>query len=43
MKQLTQVQFYSYRLQLRNDEIPSIHMAGRLFQQYICDIWVSSD
>jgi hypothetical protein len=43
MKRLTQVQFYSYRLQLRNDEIPSLHMAGRLFQQYICDMWVSSD
>jgi len=42
-KQMSQVQFYSYRLHLRDKDFPSIHMGGRLFQQYICDVWVSSD
>ena len=40
---MSQVQFYSYRLHLRDKDFPSIHMGGRLFQQYICDVWVSSD
>jgi hypothetical protein len=42
-KRLTQVQFYSYRLHLHDSDFPSIHIGGRLFQQYICDVWVSSD
>ena len=40
---MSQVQFYSYQLHLRDRDFPSIHMGGRLFQQYVCDIWVSSD
>jgi hypothetical protein len=40
---LTQVQFYSYRLHMRQDEFPILHFGGRLFQQYICDMWVSTD
>ena len=42
-KRMTQVQFYSYRLHLRNNKFPSTHLGGRLFQQYVCDIWVSAD
>jgi hypothetical protein len=40
---MSQVQFYSYRLHLHDADFPSIHMGGRLFQQYLCDIWVSCD
>ena len=43
VKRMTQVQFYSYRLHVRDNDYPTIHLAGRLFQQYLCDIWVSSD
>ena len=37
-KRMTQVQFYSYCLHLRDTDFPSLHIGGRLFQQYICDI-----
>src|SRR6266853_3352916 len=40
---MSQVQFYSYHLHLRDNKFPSIHLGGHLFQQYVCDIWVSSD
>jgi hypothetical protein len=42
-KRMSQVQFYSYRLHLRDNDYPSIHLGGRLFQQYVCDMWVSTD
>jgi hypothetical protein len=42
-KHMTQVQFYSYRLHTRENEFPIIHCGGRLFQQYACDIWISTD
>ena len=42
-KHMSQVQFYCYRLHTRQNEFPIIHYGGRLFQQYLCDIWVSTD
>jgi Helitron helicase-like domain at N-terminus len=42
-KHVTQVQYYSYRLHTREDEFPIIQCGGRLFQQWICDMWVSTD
>ena len=42
-KHVSQVQFYSYRLHTRTNEFPIILCGGRLLQQYICDMWVSTD
>jgi len=42
-KHITQVQFYSYRLHSRDNEFPIVQHGGRLFQQYVCDVWVSTD
>jgi Helitron helicase-like domain at N-terminus len=42
-KHVTQVQFYSYRLHTRNNEFAIIQYGSRLFQQYLCDIWISTD
>ena len=42
-KHITQVQFYSYRLHCRENEFPILQYGGRLFQQYVCDVWVSTD
>jgi hypothetical protein len=42
-KSITQVQFYSYQLHTRQDKFPIIQYGGHLFQQYICDVWVSTD
>jgi hypothetical protein len=40
---VTQVQYYSYCIHTRDNEFPTLHLGGRLFQQYICDIWISTD
>ena len=40
---MSQIQFYSFRLHTRENELPLLHHGGRLFQQYLCDAWVSSD
>ena len=42
-KHITQVQFYSYRLHTRQDEFPILQCGGHLYQQYICNMWVSTD
>lgn len=42
-RHITQVQFYSYRLHTRQHEYPTLQFGGRLFQQYVCDMWVSTD
>jgi hypothetical protein len=42
-RNLTQVMFYSYRLHTHNDEFPILQYGGRLFQQYVCDVWISTD
>ena len=40
---VTQTQYSSFRLHTRNGEYPTIHRGGRLFQQYIVDMWASAD
>src|SRR6267142_6595162 len=42
-KRLTQVHFYSFCLFTRDNEFPILHHGGCLFQQYLCDIWVSTN
>jgi helitron helicase-like protein len=42
-KYITQVKFYSYYLYMRNNEFPTLQCGDHLFQQYICDMWVSTD
>lgn len=42
-KHVTQAMFYSYRLHTRDNQFPIIHYGGRLFQQFVCDVWVSTD
>lgn len=39
---VTQKSYYSYRLMERN-EFSILHMSGRLFQQYIVDVYASTD
>ena len=36
---VSQMQFYSYRLQIRSSQPGSLHLGGRLFQQYIVDAY----
>jgi hypothetical protein len=38
---MTQLQFHSYRLHTHEDEFPLIHYGGCLFQQHLCNMWVS--
>ncbi|TFY55103.1 hypothetical protein EVG20_g9444 [Dentipellis fragilis] len=40
---LTQLHFYSYRIHTRDGQFPTLHLGGRLFQQYLCDMWVSTE
>ena len=40
---ITQVQYYSYRLHTQQNEFPILQHGGCLFQQYVCDVWVSTD
>jgi hypothetical protein len=40
---VTQTQYSSYRIHTRNTEYPMIHRGGRLFQQYIVDMWASAN
>ena len=40
---ITQTQYSSFCLHIRNGEYPTIHRGGRLFQQYIVDMWASAD
>jgi hypothetical protein len=42
-KYITQVKFYSYCLHMHNNKFPTLQCGGRLFQQYIYDMWVSTD
>jgi Helitron helicase-like domain at N-terminus len=43
LKCLSQLQFYAYCIHTHLNEFPIIHHGGCLFQQYLCDIWVSTD
>ena len=40
---ISQTQFSSFRLHTRHEEYSSIHRGGRLFQQFIVDMWASAD
>ena len=40
---VTQTQYSAFRLHTRNNEYSTIHRGGRLFQQYIVDMWASAD
>ena len=40
---VTQTQYASFRLHTHNEEYSSLHRGGRLFQQYIVDMWASAD
>jgi len=42
-KRMSQAQFRSFRLHMRDSSFPSIHLGSRLFQQYMRDMWVSAD
>jgi len=42
-KRVSQTEFYAFRLHTRRGEYPTIHRGGRLFQQYIVDVWASAD
>ena len=42
-KHITQIQYYSFRLHTRETEFPILQLGGRLFQQYVCDVWISTD
>jgi hypothetical protein len=42
-KTVSQAQYYSYRLHTRHGEFSTLHYGGRLFQQYVCDVWISTD
>ncbi|CAG8579417.1 11975_t:CDS:2, partial [Acaulospora morrowiae] len=40
LRRITMIQYYSYRLQIRQLESFVLHRSGRLFQQYIVDAYV---
>ena len=42
-KHMSQVQFFSYCLHTQQNQFAIIQSKGHLFQQYLCDIWVSMD
>ncbi|EIW59201.1 uncharacterized protein TRAVEDRAFT_147095, partial [Trametes versicolor FP-101664 SS1] len=42
-RRLSQTRFYAYQLQVRPDEFSTILRSGRLFQQYIVDMWAAAE
>ena len=40
---ISQTEFSAFRLHTRAQEYPTLHRGGRLFQQYIVDMWASAD
>jgi len=40
---VSQTQYSGFRLHTRENEYPMIHRGGRLFQQYVVDMWASAD
>ena len=40
---ISQTEFSAFRLHTREKEYPTLHRGGRLFQQYIVDMWASAD
>jgi len=39
LSDLTALEFYNYRLRLRDRDFSLLHSAGRLFQQYVVDMY----
>ena len=39
----TQTQYSVFRMHTRASKYPTLHQSGRLFQQYIVDMWASAD
>ncbi|TDL14451.1 hypothetical protein BD410DRAFT_702923, partial [Rickenella mellea] len=42
-RRLSQTRFYAYCIQHRENTFPTILRGGRLFQQYLVDMWASAD
>lgn len=42
-KRLTAIRYYAYRLQVRDAQFSTIHLGGRLFQQFVVDMWASAE
>jgi len=40
---ITQTEYSAFRLHTHNGEYSTIHRGGRLFQQYVVDMWASAD
>ncbi len=40
---VTQRQFYRYRFMEKKNDFNALHYAGRLFQQYMCDMWCKTE
>ncbi|TFK62502.1 hypothetical protein BDN72DRAFT_748331, partial [Pluteus cervinus] len=40
---LTAIRYYAYRLQVRDGHLSTIHRGGRLFQQFLVDMWASAE
>jgi hypothetical protein len=40
---ITQTLYSAFRLHIHDGEYPTIHRGGRLFQQYVVDMWASAD
>ena len=43
LPRVIQTQYTAFHLHTRNNKYSSIHQGGRLFQQFIVDMWVSAD
>ena len=42
-RRVTQTEYSAFRLHTREAEYSTIHRGGRLFQQYVVDMWASAD
>jgi hypothetical protein len=42
-RRITQTRYYAYQLHTRSGEFSIIHRSGRLFQEWLVDMWASAD
>ena len=42
-RRVSQTEYYAFRLHTHKDEYPIVQRGGRLFQQYVVDMWASAD
>ena len=42
-KQLSRVEYTAYQIQQREHEFSLLHHGGRLFQQYLVDMWAAAN